>query len=227
MTFFFLVVGLEAKRELDTGELRERQPLAIPVVAAVGGMACRSRSSWPSTPAAPGRTAGGRRCRPTPRSRSGVLALVAPGGTRLRASPAHAGGGRRPRGAGGDRHRLHGGRLSWLPLAVAVGLFGLLLALRYAPIALAPAGRGGRSASRSGSRCRVGDRPGDRRARGRARHERLSAGARRAGAGDRARAVVPRAADARARPLRAARAWRPRSRRTSGSSTGFTPGRAS
>ena len=39
MTFFFLVVGLEAKRELDMGELRERQRLAIPVFAAIGGMA--------------------------------------------------------------------------------------------------------------------------------------------------------------------------------------------
>ena len=39
MTFFFLVVGLEAKRELDLGELRERRRLAIPVVAALGGMA--------------------------------------------------------------------------------------------------------------------------------------------------------------------------------------------
>src|SRR5436305_7623676 len=38
MTFFFLVVGLEAKRELDTGELRQRQRLTIPVVAAIGGM---------------------------------------------------------------------------------------------------------------------------------------------------------------------------------------------
>src|SRR3954451_4096785 len=39
MTFFFLVVGLEAKRELDLGELRERSRVAIPVVAAIGGMA--------------------------------------------------------------------------------------------------------------------------------------------------------------------------------------------
>src|SRR5271166_6554631 len=38
MTFFFLVVGLEAKRELDVGELRERRRLAVPVVAAIGGM---------------------------------------------------------------------------------------------------------------------------------------------------------------------------------------------
>src|SRR5487761_543156 len=39
MTFFFLVVGLEAKRGLDMGGLRERRRLAIPVVAALGGMA--------------------------------------------------------------------------------------------------------------------------------------------------------------------------------------------
>src|SRR5580704_2271440 len=38
MTFFFLVVGLEAKRELDLGELRERRRLTIPVMAALGGM---------------------------------------------------------------------------------------------------------------------------------------------------------------------------------------------
>ena len=36
MTLFFLVVGLEAKRELDLGELRERTRLAIPVVT--GGL---------------------------------------------------------------------------------------------------------------------------------------------------------------------------------------------
>jgi Na+/H+ antiporter NhaA len=39
MTLFFLVVGLEAKRELDVGELRQRRRLAIPVLAALGGMA--------------------------------------------------------------------------------------------------------------------------------------------------------------------------------------------
>ena len=38
MTLFFLVVGLEAKRQLDLGELRERRRLAIPVVAALGGV---------------------------------------------------------------------------------------------------------------------------------------------------------------------------------------------
>lgn len=39
MTVFFLVVGLEAKRELALGELRERSRVAIPMVAAAGGMA--------------------------------------------------------------------------------------------------------------------------------------------------------------------------------------------
>ncbi len=39
MTLFFLVVGLEAKRQLDLGELRERRRLAIPVLAAMGGVA--------------------------------------------------------------------------------------------------------------------------------------------------------------------------------------------
>jgi len=39
MTLFFLVVGLEAKRQLDLGELRERRRLAIPVVGAIGGVA--------------------------------------------------------------------------------------------------------------------------------------------------------------------------------------------
>jgi Na+/H+ antiporter NhaA len=38
MTLFFLVVGLEAKRQLDLGELRERRRLAIPVVAAIAGI---------------------------------------------------------------------------------------------------------------------------------------------------------------------------------------------
>ena len=38
MTFFFLVVGLEARREFDLGELRDRRRLTVPVAAAVGGM---------------------------------------------------------------------------------------------------------------------------------------------------------------------------------------------
>lgn len=39
MTLFFLVVGLEAKRQLDLGELRDRQRLAVPGFAALFGVA--------------------------------------------------------------------------------------------------------------------------------------------------------------------------------------------
>jgi Na+/H+ antiporter NhaA len=38
MAFFFLVAGLEARREFDMGELRERRRLALPLVVALGGM---------------------------------------------------------------------------------------------------------------------------------------------------------------------------------------------
>ena len=39
MAFFFFVVGAEARREFDLGELRERRRFLMPLVAAVGGMA--------------------------------------------------------------------------------------------------------------------------------------------------------------------------------------------
>ncbi|MGZ4384005.1 MAG: Na+/H+ antiporter NhaA [Gaiellaceae bacterium] len=39
MTFFFFVVGLEARREFDIGELRQRRRLAPPLLAALAGMA--------------------------------------------------------------------------------------------------------------------------------------------------------------------------------------------
>jgi Na+/H+ antiporter NhaA len=38
MTLFFFVVGLEARREVDLGELRDRRRLALPFVAGIGGM---------------------------------------------------------------------------------------------------------------------------------------------------------------------------------------------
>ncbi len=38
MAFFFLVAGLEARREYDMGELRERQRLSLPVLVGIGGM---------------------------------------------------------------------------------------------------------------------------------------------------------------------------------------------
>jgi Na+/H+ antiporter NhaA len=38
MSFFFFVIGLEARREFDLGELRERRRVALPLLAGVGGM---------------------------------------------------------------------------------------------------------------------------------------------------------------------------------------------
>jgi Na+/H+ antiporter NhaA len=39
MVFFFFVVGLEARREFDLGELRERRRVTVPLLAGLGGMA--------------------------------------------------------------------------------------------------------------------------------------------------------------------------------------------
>ena len=38
MAFFFFVIGLEARREFDLGELRDRRRVTLPVVAGLGGM---------------------------------------------------------------------------------------------------------------------------------------------------------------------------------------------
>ena len=38
MTFFFLVIGLEARREFDMGELRDRRRVAVPLAAGIGGL---------------------------------------------------------------------------------------------------------------------------------------------------------------------------------------------
>src|ERR1700735_1759212 len=37
MAFFFLVAGLEARREYDMGELRDRRRLALPLLIGMGG----------------------------------------------------------------------------------------------------------------------------------------------------------------------------------------------
>ena len=204
MTFFFLVVGLEAKRELDTGELRERQRLAIPVVAALGGMALPIAIYLAFNAGGGGAHGWGAAMSTDTAFALGVLALLAPRGTRL--------------------------RLRLLTLAVVDDLVALVvIATVYTEhLSLLPLCVGRRllrrSCSRSGTRrspgagrppsllgvgalgraVRVRHRPGRRGTRGRARDERLSARPRRPRAGDRADALLPRAAHARARPLSAA-----------------------
>jgi len=132
MTFFFLVVGLEAKRELDTGELRERRRLAIPVVAAIGGISVPIAIYLAFNAGGAGAHGWGAAMSTDTAFALGVLALVAPGGTRLRVRLLTL-------AVVDDLVALvviatvYTKSVSWLPLAVAACLFLMLFALRYAP----------------------------------------------------------------------------------------------
>ena len=133
MTFFFLVVGLEAKRELDMGELRERRRLAIPVVAAIGGMAVPVAVYLAFNAGGPGAKGWGAAMSTDTAFALGALALIAPrSATRLRVFLLTL-------AVVDDLGALvviataYAGHISPVALAVAIGFFGLLLALRYAP----------------------------------------------------------------------------------------------
>ncbi|MEA2373858.1 MAG: hypothetical protein QOD53_321 [Thermoleophilaceae bacterium] len=132
MTFFFLVVGLEAKREIDMGELRERRRIASPVIAAVGGMALPALIYLAVNAGGPGAHGWGAAMSTDTAFALGVLALVAPGGTRLRVVLLTL-------AVFDDLVALiviatvYTDHVSVVPLAVAIGLFGVLFALRFAP----------------------------------------------------------------------------------------------
>jgi len=134
MTFFFLVVGLEAKRELDTGELRERSRLAIPVLAALGGLTVpiliylafnaggAGAHGWGAAMSTDTAFALGAIALLTPRSAVRLrvflltLAVVDDLGALLVIATAYT---------------TH---VSVVALLAAIGLFAVLLALRYAPV---------------------------------------------------------------------------------------------
>jgi Na+/H+ antiporter NhaA len=132
MTFFFLVVGLEAKRELDVGQLRERRRVAIPLVAALGGMALAVAIYLAFNAGGPGASGWGAAMSTDTAFALGVLALVAPGGTRLRVRLLTL-------AVFDDLVALlviavaYTDHVSIVPLLVAIGVFGLLIALRVAP----------------------------------------------------------------------------------------------
>jgi Na+/H+ antiporter NhaA len=84
MTFFFLIVGLEVKRELDTGAFRERRRVALPVVAALGGMAMAVVIFLALNLGGAGAHGWGAAMSTDTALALGVLGLVAPEGTRLR-----------------------------------------------------------------------------------------------------------------------------------------------
>jgi Na+/H+ antiporter NhaA len=133
MTFFFLVVGLEAKRELDVGELRERRRLAVPVVAAIGGMIVPVLIFLAFNAGGPGAGGWGAAMSTDTAFALGALALLTPrAATRLRVFLLTL-------AVFDDLGALlviatvYTKHLSMPALLVAIGLFGLLLALRWAP----------------------------------------------------------------------------------------------
>jgi Na+/H+ antiporter NhaA len=133
MTFFFLVVGLEAKREFDMGELRERQRVAIPVLAALGGMAVPVAIYLAFNGGRAGAHGWGAAMSTDTAFALGALALLTPRvATRLRVflltlAVVDDLGALVVIATAYTKH------LSVPALAVAIGLFGALLALRFAP----------------------------------------------------------------------------------------------
>ncbi len=133
MTFFFLVVGLEAKRELDRGELRERRRLALPAAAAIGGMLVPVLIFTAANAGGAGAHGWGAAMSTDTAFALGVLALIAPGGTRLRVALLT--------GAVVDDlvallviATVYTTHVEVMALVIAVVLFGVLLALRFAPL---------------------------------------------------------------------------------------------
>ena len=132
MTFFFLVVGLEAKRELDIGQLRERRRVAIPLVAALGGMAVPVAIYLAFNAGGPGARGWGTAMSTDTAFALGVLALVAPGGTRLRVRLLTI-------AVFDDLVALiviatvYTSHVRVVALVVAIALFATIIALRFAP----------------------------------------------------------------------------------------------
>ena len=139
MTFFFLVVGLEAKRELDMGELRERSRLAVPVLAAFGGMSAAVAIYLAFNAGGPGARGWATAMSTDTAFALGVLALVAPrGATRLRVFLLTLVivddlGGLIVIATVYSEH------ISLWALAIALGMFCVLLGVRYAPVGRTPA----------------------------------------------------------------------------------------
>jgi Na+/H+ antiporter NhaA len=138
MTLFFLIVGLEAKREIALGELRERRRLAIPVVAAAGGMIVPIAIYLGVNAGGHGAHGWGAAMSTDTAFALASVALLTPRtATRLRVFLLSAAvvddlGGLLVIAIAYTHH------LSLVALTVAAGLFALLLALRFAPIGRQP-----------------------------------------------------------------------------------------
>jgi Na+/H+ antiporter NhaA len=134
MTFFFLVVGLEARREFDVGSLRERRRIALSLIAALGGMATPVLIYLAFNAGGAGGHGWGAAMSTDTAFALGVLALVAPRATRLRVRLLSI-------VVFDDLVALlviatvYTESVDMVALAVAAGFFCALFALRYAPIA--------------------------------------------------------------------------------------------
>lgn len=133
MTIFFLVVGLEAKRELSLGELRERSRVLAPALAALGGIALAVGLFLAVNAGGQGAKGWGVAMSTDTAIALGALSLVAPAGTaRLRVFLLTL-------VVVDDLAGLvviafaYTSKLSVPAIAVAVGLFGLLVMLRFLP----------------------------------------------------------------------------------------------
>ena len=128
MTVFFLVVGLEAKREFDLGELRDRRRVVIPVLAAIGGIAVPVAIYIGVNAGGPGAHGWGAAMSTDSAFALGALALLTPrSATRLRVFLLTL-------SVVDDLCALvviaivYTAHVSMVALAVAVGLFGALIA---------------------------------------------------------------------------------------------------
>jgi Na+/H+ antiporter NhaA len=138
MTLFFLVVGLEAKRQLDLGELRDRQRVAVPALAAVFGVAVPAGIYLAWNAGGPGAHGWGAAISTDTAFALSAVGLLAPrSATRMRVFLLSL-------AVVDDLIALlviavvYTHHVSVVALLVAVGLFALLLALRWAPAGRRP-----------------------------------------------------------------------------------------
>jgi len=134
MTLFFLVVGLEARREFDTGAFRERRRISLAVFAALGGMSVPVLIFLAFNAGGPGAHGWGVAMSTDTAFALGLLALVAPWATRLRVRLLTV-------IVIDDLVALlviatvYTEQVDAVALAIAAALFGLLYAVRYLPMA--------------------------------------------------------------------------------------------
>jgi Na+/H+ antiporter NhaA len=132
MTLFFLVVGLEAKRELDVGELRERGRIGLPALASLGGMAGAVAIYLAFNAGGPGEHGWGAAISTDTALALGVLAIAA------RNVPARLRVLLLSLVVVDDLVALlviavvYTEHISWTALLIALGLFALLFPLRFA-----------------------------------------------------------------------------------------------